>query len=78
MSSKSIGVVDYGSGNLRSVCKALEVSGASTVLVSKTPQLADLDAVVVPGVGAFGDCAANLQATGLWAPLSEWISSGRP
>ena len=78
MSSKSIGVVDYGSGNLRSVCKALEASGASTVLVSKTAQLAGLDAVVVPGVGAFGDCAANLQATGLWAPLREWISSGRP
>lgn len=78
MSSNSIGVVDYGSGNLRSVCKALEASGASTALVSEPSQLAGLDAVVVPGVGAFGDCAANLQATGLWEPLREWIKAGRP
>jgi glutamine amidotransferase len=70
--------VDYGSGNLRSVCKALEASGASTTLVSEASQLAGLDAVVVPGVGAFGDCAANLQAAGLWEPLREWIKAGRP
>jgi glutamine amidotransferase len=74
----SIGVVDYGSGNLRSVCKALEASGASATLVSDASQLSALDAVVVPGVGAFGDCAANLQATGLWEPLREWIKAGRP
>ena len=78
MRSRSIGVVDYGSGNLRSVRKALEASGASTSLVSGASQLPDLDAVVVPGVGSFGDCAANLQGTGLWKPLREWISSGRP
>ncbi|MEI8386852.1 MAG: imidazole glycerol phosphate synthase subunit HisH [Verrucomicrobiota bacterium] len=78
MRSRSIGVVDYGSGNLRSVRKALEASGASTSLVSGASQLADLDAVVVPGVGSFGDCAANLQGAGLWNPLREWISSGRP
>jgi glutamine amidotransferase len=70
--------VDYGSGNLRSVCKALEASGASAALVSDATQLAGLDAVVVPGVGSFGDCAANLQSTGLWEPLREWIKAGRP
>lgn len=70
--------MDYGSGNLRSVCKALEASGASAALVSDASQLAGLDAVVVPGVGSFGDCAANLQATGLWEPLREWIKAGRP
>ncbi|MFA7343336.1 MAG: imidazole glycerol phosphate synthase subunit HisH [Terrimicrobiaceae bacterium] len=78
MKSRSIGVVDYGSGNLRSVRKALEASGASTSLVSGASQLEGLDAVVVPGVGAFGDCAANLQGTGLWEPLREWIQAGRP
>lgn len=78
MSSKSLGVVDYGSGNLRSVRKALEASGATTVLISDVGQLAAVDAVVVPGVGSFGDCAANLQATGLWEPLREWIEAGRP
>ncbi|MCK9588067.1 MAG: imidazole glycerol phosphate synthase subunit HisH [Terrimicrobiaceae bacterium] len=78
MRSVSIGVVDYGSGNLRSVCKALEASGASSSLVSEAPQLAALDAVVVPGVGSFGDCAANLLATGLWEPLRAWIDAGHP
>ena len=78
MKSRSIGVVDYGSGNLRSVCKALEVSGASATLVSEASRLAGFDAVVVPGVGSFGDCAANLQATGLREPLREWIQAGRP
>lgn len=73
-----IGVVDYGSGNLRSVCKALEASGATPTLITGASQLGGMDAVVVPGVGAFGDCAANLQAAGLWGPLREWIQAGRP
>src|SRR4029453_19010188 len=76
--SKSIGVVDYGSGNLRSVCKALEAVGASVALVRKAAQLDTLDAVVVPGVGAFGDCARNLRESGLWEPLTEWLRAGRP
>ncbi len=74
----TIGVVDYGSGNLRSVCKALEAVGASTVLVTGPSGLEGCDAVVVPGVGSFGDCAANLRSTGLWEPLRGWIAEGRP
>jgi len=77
VSFRAIGVVDYGSGNLRSVCKALEAAGARSTLVADPSGLAGLDAIVVPGVGAFGDCAANLRATGLWEPLREWIASGR-
>ena len=75
---KSLGVVDYGSGKLRSVCKALEAAGAAARLVTSPAQLNAADAVVVPGVGAFADCAANLRATGLWDPLKEWIRAGRP
>ena len=44
--SRSVGVVDYGSGNLRSVSKALEAVGASVVLVAKAAQLHMLDAIV--------------------------------
>jgi glutamine amidotransferase len=76
--SRSIGVVDYGSGNLRSVSKALEAVGASVALVTKAEQLHTLDAIVVPGVGAFGDCARNLRKSGLWEPLTEWLQAGRP
>ena len=75
---KNIGIVDYGSGNLRSVSKALDAVGARTRLVSTTAALDEIDAVVVPGVGAFGDCARHLRATGLWDPLREWIAADRP
>lgn len=78
MTTKQIGVVDYGSGNLRSVSKALEATGAQARLVNKPSELDGLAAVVVPGVGSFGDCAANLRATGLWDPVREWILAGRP
>jgi imidazole glycerol phosphate synthase, glutamine amidotransferase subunit len=74
----TLGVVDYGSGNLRSVCKALEAVGARVHLFSSPEDLERIDAVVVPGVGAFGDCARNLRATGLWEPLREWIAADRP
>jgi glutamine amidotransferase len=76
--SKSLGVVDYGSGNLRSVSKALEAAGAVVGLVTNAAQLDGLDAIVVPGVGAFGDCAENLRRSGLWEPLKEWLQAGRP
>jgi imidazole glycerol-phosphate synthase subunit HisH len=76
--SKVIGVVDYGSGNLRSVGKALESVGASVSLVTETAQLDRLNALVVPGVGAFGDCADNLRTSGLWEPLREWLQAERP
>ena len=33
---------------------------------------------MVPGVGAFGDCAQNLRKSGLWEPLIEWLQAGRP
>jgi glutamine amidotransferase len=78
VSGKKLGVIDYGSGNLRSVCKALEAAGAAHSLVTGPSGLAGLDAIVVPGVGAFAHCAENLRATGLWDPVREWALSGRP
>ncbi|CAN5621833.1 imidazole glycerol phosphate synthase subunit HisH [soil metagenome] len=75
---KQIGVVDYGSGNLRSVSKALEAAGASVRLITESAQLSGIDALVVPGVGSFGDCARNLRQSGLWQPLAEWLREGRP
>lgn len=61
---KSVGIIDYGMGNLLSVANAVEAVGASMVLC-RTP--ADLDSVthvILPGVGAFGDCIQNLKAGG--------------
>ncbi|MDD4933530.1 MAG: imidazole glycerol phosphate synthase subunit HisH [Methylacidiphilaceae bacterium] len=73
-----VGVVDYGMGNLRSVEKALAFVGAAPRRVAHPDDLSDLAGVVLPGVGAFGDCAARLAQTGLWTPLQEWVSGGRP
>lgn len=78
MSGKKLGVIDYGSGNLRSVCKAIEAAGSTASLVTEPSGLDSLDAIVVPGVGAFAHCAENLRATGLWNPVREWALSGRP
>ncbi len=73
-----IALIDYGSGNLRSVQKALEACGAQALLASDAVELDNADALVVPGVGAFGDCASNLAKTGLWNPIKTWIREGRP
>jgi glutamine amidotransferase len=73
-----IAVVDYGAGNLRSVAKAIERSGAC-VEVSGDPLALDrADAVVLPGVGAFADAAASLRAKGLDRAVRAAIESGRP
>ena len=74
-----IALIDYGSGNIRSVQKALEHQGAANVeLVSNPERLAAASAVVLPGVGNFGDCVHNLQVRGLWDPLKGWLASDKP
>lgn len=73
-----IALLDYGSGNLRSVQKALAKVGAEVELVSSPEKLAAAQAVVLPGVGAFGDCARNLRSRGLWEPVQKWLAGGKP
>lgn len=65
MSARLIAVADYGIGNLRSAEKALQHLGAPARLVADPDEVARADAVVLPGVGAFGTCAAALRRTGL-------------
>ncbi len=73
-----IAVVDYGVGNLRSVYKALEAAGAPAQVVTAPAELAGAAAVVLPGVGAFGDAAANLRAAGFEQPLLHTVAAGTP
>lgn len=73
-----IALIDYGSGNLRSVHKALLQVGAQVRLVSEPQALADAQACVLPGVGAFDDCLNALSRQGLSAALKEYVQSGRP
>jgi len=73
-----IALIDYGSGNIRSVTKALQHEGADVHLVSDAARLADADAVVLPGVGDFGDCVRNLKSRDLWGAIQRWLESGKP
>lgn len=68
-----IAVVDYGMGNLRSVAKALEAIGEEPRITSSAADLRAASHIVLPGVGAFGQCAANLRATGLVDALTEEV-----
>ncbi len=76
--SPRIAIVDYGAGNLRSVAKAVERSGGQADVCADASALRLADAVVLPGVGAFADAAASLEAKGLGDAVREGIASGRP
>lgn len=78
--SGSVAIVDYGSGNLRSAAKAFERAAAEaglglSILVTDDPaRIRAADRLVLPGVGAFGDCRAGLQARpGLLAALTDAV-----
>ena len=62
MTSARIAVLDYGIGNLRSAQKALEKVGADAHLTADRAFIDEADAVVLPGVGAFGACMQALRA----------------
>jgi len=69
MGLKRIAVIDYGMGNLRSVCAALVKLGAEAAVTADAAELARADAVELPGVGAFGDAARALAERGLFEPV---------
>jgi glutamine amidotransferase len=73
-----IAVVDYGMGNLRSVSKALESLEAPVRVTSDPGEVAAADKLILPGVGAFGAAAAELDRRGLTAPIKERIAAGVP
>lgn len=73
-----IALIDYGSGNLRSVEKALLKVGADVRVVRKPEELQDARAVVLPGVGAFDDCLNALQKQEMLAASRAFIEAGRP
>lgn len=73
-----IALVDYGSGNLRSVWKALRYVGAEVRIVRRPEELAAARAAVLPGVGAFDDCLQALQRQELQDALRQFIAEGHP
>lgn len=73
-----IGIIDYGMGNLGSVANALAFLEAPARILAGPAEMAGCDALILPGVGAFGDCMANLERAGYVEPLKAWIAADRP
>lgn len=73
-----IALLDYGSGNLRSVHKALLKVGAAVRIAQSPEEMADAKAVVLPGVGAFDDCINALNKQALLEASRKFIQTGRP
>jgi len=73
-----IALVDYGSGNLRSVEKALRHVGAEVRLITRPDEMADARALVLPGVGAFDDCIQALERQELLPAIRDFLETGRP
>lgn len=73
-----IAIVDYGMGNLRSVSKAFQSVGHRAVVTRDAGVVRNAARVVLPGVGAFGDCMANLKRFDLIEPIRSAIQSGKP
>ena len=73
-----IAIVDYGVGNLRSAEKAFQHLGFDAALTSDPAVLATARKIVLPGVGAFGECMARLSAQGFVEPLLKEVRAGKP
>ncbi len=81
-----VAIIDYGSGNLRSATKAFERAAreagisAEIELTADAGRVRSADRIVLPGVGAYADCAAGLHAVeGMWEAVEEAaIGRGRP
>jgi imidazole glycerol-phosphate synthase subunit HisH len=75
---KDVILIDAGTGNLRSVQKALESVGANVTRTDEPQQVLSGTRIVLPGVGAFGDFMAGLQAKGLEEAVKEIAARGTP
>jgi len=74
----TIAVIDYESGNLRSVAKALETAGVSPLVTSDPAVIAKADALILPGVGSGPAAMAALEKRSLVQPIRDYANSGRP
>lgn len=77
MNSVTVGIVDYQSGNTRSVTNAVEFAGGTAKVVHRVEDIAGCSHLLLPGVGAFGFCAAQLRASGLLPAIQQWALADR-
>ncbi len=74
----TLGIIDYGAGNLASVRNSFRAIGVEGKLIRKPEEAAGITHLVLPGVGAFGDCAQALQQQGLADFIRTWIAADKP
>ncbi len=74
---KRVTVVDYGAGNLLNVVRALEHCGANPIVVDTAAPIAEASSLILPGVGAFGDCMKALHMRGLVDALLEHVAQDK-
>jgi glutamine amidotransferase len=73
-----IAIIDYGMGNIHSVAKAIELSGARSIVANKKSQISSCAKIVLPGVGAFDDAVIELEKLGLIPVIKEQIEKEKP
>ena len=73
-----IGIIDYGMGNLGSVSNALAFLELPSCIVTRPDELGACRAIILPGVGAFGDCVEHLTSHGFVDVVRKWIGDGKP
>jgi imidazole glycerol-phosphate synthase subunit HisH len=79
MNRSLVGIVDYQSGNIRSVINAIETVGSHTQLIQSPDHLTGCSHIILPGVGSFGFCAERLRESGLLPSIEQWaLNDGKP
>jgi glutamine amidotransferase len=73
-----IAIIDYGVGNLFSLCRSLEAIGQEAVITANPAVIAEASRVILPGVGAFSDAAAKLRESGLDQVVIREANKGKP
>lgn len=74
----NVAILDYGLGNLFSVKHACRHAGINATITSAAQEIAEADAVIMPGMGAFGDAMESLRRLDLISPLKDVVESGKP
>ena len=73
-----IGIIDYGMGNLGSVTNAFRFLELDAKIVARKNEMDDCRALILPGVGAFGDCMSLLVEHDFVDPIKDWVAAGKP
>jgi len=73
-----VAIIDFGMGNLFSIKRACEHAGLRAVITCDSTDLLKSDAVILPGVGAFGDAMESIESLDLVNPIKEFINTGKP